>query len=69
MNVNIGETVYKEIVTRAERGHRVTKVVLPKKLYAEWVEEGHNVNSMFKAIGVTVVSGTAEVPEFYEGTK
>ena len=69
MSVNIGETVYMEIVKRAERGHRVTRVVLPKKLYAEWVDEGHNINSLFRAIGVSISSGTCTVPEFYEGTK
>lgn len=66
MNVNIGHTVYMEIVKRAENGKRVTKVVLPEKLYNEWVEEGHNINSLFKAIGVTVIRGEVKAPKFLE---
>jgi len=65
--MNIGQTVYLEIVKRAERGVRVTKVELPPHLYEEWIHEGHNLNSMFRAIGVKVVeSETVKIPEFYE---
>ncbi len=62
--MNIGETVYKELVKRAEMGNRVTKVTLPPHLYEQWVDEGHNINSLFKAIGVTVKRGEVESPVF-----
>lgn len=65
--MNIGQTVYLEIVKRAEQGVRITRVELPPNLYEEWIYEGHNLNSMFRAIGVKVVeSETVKVPEFFE---
>ena len=66
---NIGHTIYLELVKRAERGHRVSKVTLPPALHEEWIEEGHNINSLFKAIGVTVVQGEVDAPLFEEGAK
>ena len=66
--LNIGQTVYLAIVKRAEQGRRVRLVKLPPKLYAEWLDEGHNINSMFKAIGVTVEESEVKAPEFEEAS-
>ncbi len=67
--MNIGQTVYSTIVRYAEGGARVTKVVLPKPLYAEWIEEGHNINSLFAKLGVEVVEGEVTEPKFHLGER
>jgi hypothetical protein len=67
--MNIGQTVYSTIVRYAEGGARVTKVVLPKALHEEWVEEGHNINSLFAKLGVEVVEGEVTEPKFHLGER
>jgi hypothetical protein len=44
-------------------------VVLPKALYAEWIEEGHNINSIFAKLGVEVVEGEVTEPKFHLGER
>jgi hypothetical protein len=65
--MTIGSEVYHAIATYAEKGERVTKVVLPLKLYNEWIEEGHNINSLFAKLGVSIVSGEVTTPKFFTG--
>lgn len=67
--MNIGQTVYSTIVRYAEGGARVTKVVLPKPLYAEWTEESHHINSLFAKLGVEVVEGEVVEPKFHLGER
>lgn len=66
--MNIGQTVYLEVVKRAERGSRVVRVELPEALYNEWLEEGHNINSLFSKLGVSIVRGEVLSPIFMEYT-
>lgn len=65
--MNIGQTVYTTIVRYAEGGGRVTRVVLPRPLYDEWIGEGHNWNSTFAKLGVEVVEGDVTEPKFHLG--
>ena len=65
--MNIGSEVYHAIAKHAEKGERVVKVVLPLKLYNEWVEEGHNINSLFSKLGVSIGSGEVSSPQFFLG--
>ena len=64
--MNIGQTVYLEVVKRAERGARVVRVELPEALYNDWVEEGHNINSLFSKLGVKVVRSEVTSPLFID---
>ena len=65
--MNIGSEVYKTIARKAEAGERVTKVVLPRPLYEEWIDEGHNINSLFNRLGVSIVEGDVTEPQFHAG--
>lgn len=64
--MNIGQTVYMELVKRAERGRRVCRVRLPGALFDQWLDEGHNINSLFRTLGVEIVRGDVDGPEFEE---
>lgn len=65
--MNIGSEVYHAIARYAEGGERVTKVILPQPLYDEWINEGHNINSLFAKLGVSIVAGEVNEPKFYTG--
>ena len=65
--MNIGSTVYTSIARYAEGGARVTKVVLPPPMYKEWMEEGLNYDVLFVKLGVEVVEGRVESPQFHMG--
>ena len=66
---NVGHTVYTSIARYAEGGERVTRVVLPADLYEEWISEGLNYDQLFVKLGVEVVEGKVESPQFHMGTK
>jgi hypothetical protein len=66
--MNIGQTVYAAICKSAELGERVTKVVLPEKLYEEFITEP-GMARMMKTLGVEVVSGKVKVPKFLKGVQ
>lgn len=63
--MNIGQTVYETICKAAERGEKITKVVLPSTLYLELVTEP-GMERMLKSFGVSVASGTLKAPRFYK---
>lgn len=65
--MRIGQTIYEEIAKRAEQGRRVVLVALPPALYDEWLEEGHNLASMLKQIGVEVRRHEGDEVTFFEG--
>jgi hypothetical protein len=67
--MTIGSEIYHAIATYAERGERITQVLLPENLYAQWIEEGHNINSLFAKLGVSIVAGDVPAPKFYTGEK
>ena len=61
--MNIGQTVYETICKAAERGEKITKVVLPVALYEEFITEP-GMQKMMNAFGVSVTSGKIKVPKF-----
>lgn len=61
--MNIGQTVYETICKAAERGEKITKVVLPEALYEEFITEP-GMSRMMLAFGVTVTSGKLKAPRF-----
>lgn len=61
--MNIGQTVYETICKAAERGEKITKVVLPTALYEEFVT-APGMSRMMSAFGVAVTSGKVKAPRF-----
>jgi hypothetical protein len=64
--VTIGSEIYKTLVRYAEGGERVVKVVLPKKLYAEYLDDGL-IQSTMRILKVEVEEGEVVTPQFHKG--
>jgi hypothetical protein len=64
--VSIGAEIYKTLVRYAEGGERVVRVVLPQKLYAEYLDDGL-IQSTMKILKVEVEEGEVVTPQFHTG--
>ncbi len=58
---SVGAEVYRTICVMAERGKRIRRVVLPKKLMDD-INEGDR--RLFKTLGVDLQTGDVASPEF-----
>lgn len=63
---NVGAMLYQTIVRYAEGGERVTKVVLPELLFADYATDGQTVRLM-RTLGVDVQKGAVSEPDFQMG--
>lgn len=63
---NVGAMLYQTIVRYAEGGQRVTRVVLPEVLFADFAADGQTVRLM-RTLNVDVQKGEITEPEFQMG--
>lgn len=63
---NVGAMLYQTIVRYAEGGERVTQVVLPESLFADFAADGQTVRLM-RTLGVDVQKGAVTEPDFKMG--
>ena len=63
---NVGAMLYQTIVRYAEGGERVTRVVLPQLLFADYAADGMTVRLM-RTLGVEVLEGKVDQPKFHLG--
>ena len=63
---NVSSMLYQTIVRYAEGGERVTRVVLPELLFADYAADGMTVRLM-RTLGVEVLEGKVDQPKFHLG--
>jgi hypothetical protein len=64
--MRVFQTIYHQAVRFAEGGARLTRVVLPEPLYAEYINEGFNVHRMLNVCGIEVKKGKGLTePQFF----
>jgi len=63
---NVGAMLYQTIVRYAEGGERVTRVVLPESLFADFAQDGQTIRLM-RTLGVSVTKGDVREPDFQMG--
>lgn len=62
----IGSEIYRTLVRYAEGGERVTKVVLPKTLFDEYMQDAV-IQQTMKVLDVKVEYGEVREPQFQTG--